>query len=170
MSILETTYIVTSGKSITQWFNKVGLLCEFAFESASNLQLLLFWIHEQYLSATTLQDHLDILREHLPTEWNIRVSLCRAMHFGDSIDTCRCVFTISTPTHKLQYDSHVIHTCYSNCIYDKFANGPNIENLIIPEDTRKTLPTDRAHIVAIIHPSNNQDIASYSSPNLILDA
>ena len=100
----------------------------------------------------------------------MRVSLCRATYFGDPIDTCRYVFTISTPTHKLQYDSHVVHTGYSNCIHNTFDNGPTIENLIIPEDTGKTLPSNRAHIVAIIHLSNNQDIASYSSPNFILDA
>ena len=155
MSILKATYIVTSGESITQWFNKVGFQCEFSFESAPNLQLLLFWIHEQYLYATTLQVHLDILQEYLPTEWNIRVSLCCATHFGDPIDTCQYVLLISTPTHKLQYNSHVVHTGYINFIHDTVDNGTNIENLIIPEDTRKIFPADRAHIVAIIQPSNN---------------
>ena len=42
VSILEATYIVTSGESITQRFNKVGILCEFTFNSILSLQVLLF--------------------------------------------------------------------------------------------------------------------------------
>ena len=113
---------------------------------------------------------MDILRKYLPNEWILRYSLCRATHFCDPIDTCRYVLSISISTHALQYISHVIPTCYSDCIHKKSINKVNIENLTIPEATGKQLSSDKAHIVAIIHPSNNQDISSYSSPNPILDA
>ena len=123
--LLEAIYIVTPDENILQWFDIVGSLSQSIIEVAPALQLSIFWIHEQYLPQHILQKCLDILRSFLPTEWVLCFSLCKASHFGDPIDTCRYVVSISTSTHNLEYINQVSPTGYGVCIskisFDSFV-------------------------------------------------
>ena len=70
----------------------------------------------------------------------------------------------------MECNTYVIPSGYITCLDVKSTDEITLDNLHIPDATTSVPPTDRAHIVAVIHPSNNLDIISYSSTNLILDA
>ena len=72
-------------------------------------------------------------------------------------------------TQKLEYICNVVPIGYDTCITNSSTHSVNIDNLKIDDSTRDYILMDQSHIVAIINPSDNNNVNSFSQSNLVLD-
>ena len=128
------------------------------------------WIHERYISVNAIDTSPDIIRQCLPSNWIVCHFLCRASHFGDRIDMCRYIISIYSAFQVLEYNKILFQAGYSTCITNDTVEAHAISNLPRITPTYSQIFHNRLHPMAIIFSSNKQQIESYSTTNLILDA
>ena len=69
----------------------------------------------------------------------------------------------------MDFVRNVVPIGYGTCIASSSLHSVNIDNLCIPATDLKPLPVHKAHTVAILHSSDNKNVNSYSTSNLVLD-
>ena len=102
-------------------------------------------------------------------DWVLRYFFYHVPQFGDPIDTSRYVISVSISTHTLDFVRNVVPIGHGTCITGSSPHIVNIDNLCIPATDLKPFPLHKAHIVAILHSSDNINVNSYSTSNLVLD-
>ena len=58
---------------------------------------------------------------------------------------------------------------YTFYLSDDSSNGEVMQNFTIPDASSTSTNNNRSNVLAIVHPSNNLDISSYSASNGVLD-
>ena len=157
-----------NGIQISTWLHNVGQLCQSAITRSPSLRLVCLWIHERFLCEGKVTSSMNMLRQILRTEWTLQYSSCRATHFGDPIDTCRYIVSISATSQTLEYVTHTIPIGCQKCLDTNIVEPVTLKNLPSIAPTKHVIREDRAYPVCVVYRSNNHDLASYSASNLIL--
>ena len=79
------------------------------------------------------------------------------------------MISASISTHTLDCVRNFVHIGYGTCITSSSPHVVNIDNLCIPATDLKPLIVHKLHTVANLYSSDDKNVNSYSTSNLVLD-
>lgn len=112
---------------------------------------------------------MNTLWHYLPNTWTLSYSLCQVSQFENKLDSYKYRITVSTSHQQLQFIGDAKRAGCQDCLTNNTTITIAVENISLSTANGTIQPVNKAHTVAIVHPSENVDISTFAAYNLILD-